>query len=122
MFSVTLSRPLTSKHFFPDLEGAEKVVHFHQYRVEVTLMGAHLDNCGFLVNVDIIATLLERELKRFEGKLLNRMREFRKTPPSMENLAKVIWSKMAEGVDRSCVERIKVTIWETEDTCASFEQ
>src|SRR5665647_1035867 len=76
MFSVTLSRPLASKHYFPDLEGAEKTVHFHQYMVEVTLMGDHLDKCGFLVNVDIIAALLEKELRRFEGKLLNRMREF----------------------------------------------
>ena len=81
----------------------------------------HLDKCGFLVNVDVIAALLEKELRRFEGKLLNRMGEFHQTPPSMENLAKVVWSKMADGVDRSCVERIKVTIWEADDACASYE-
>ncbi len=122
MFSVTLSRLLASKHFFPDLEGSERVVHAHRYRVEVTLMGDHLDNCGFLVNVDIVAAFLEGTLQRFEGKLLNRMKEFRQTPPSMENLAKVIWSKLAKDLDRSCAERIKVTIWEADDVCASFEQ
>jgi 6-pyruvoyltetrahydropterin/6-carboxytetrahydropterin synthase len=121
MFSVTLVRPLTSKHFFPDLEGEENEVHFHHYRVEVTLQGAHLDDCGFLVNVDTIVLLLEKELRRFEGKLLNRMREFRSIPPSMENLAKVIWSKMAQDIDQSCVELIKVTVWEEDGVRASFE-
>ncbi|MDD1743360.1 MAG: 6-carboxytetrahydropterin synthase [Methanomassiliicoccales archaeon] len=122
MFSVTLSRPMASKHFFPDLEGAEGVAHSHQYKIEVTVMGEHLDHCGFLVNVDLIAALLEKTQRRFEGKLLNRMIEFRDTPPSMENLAMVIWSKITEGMDHTCVERVKVTIWEANDVCASFEQ
>jgi 6-pyruvoyltetrahydropterin/6-carboxytetrahydropterin synthase len=122
MFSVTLSQPLTSKHFFPDLKGSEREVHAHQYRVEITVMGEHLDECGFLVNVDLIATSLEKVLRRFEGKILNRMKDFHQRPPSMENLAKVIWSRMAEEIDQSCIERIRVVIWETDDISASFDE
>ena len=122
MFSVTLRRPLQSRHFIPHLEGPEKVEHVHRYNVETTVMGDRLDECGFLVDVDLIAASLEGVLKRFEGELLNAMPEFQGKTPSMENLAKVIHSDLAADIDRSCVERIRVTIWEEEDVCASFEQ
>jgi len=72
--------------------------------------------------VDLVAVSLEKALNRFEGKILNGMPEFRGITPSMENIAKAIWSKLAADLDRSCVERIKVTVWEAEDICASFEE
>ena len=122
MFSVSLRRPLSSKHFIPDLEGPEKEVHVHRCKVEVTVMGNRLDKYGFLVNVDLVAASLEEALKRFEGEILNEMPEFRGITPTMENIAKAIWSKLAADLDRSCVERIRVTIWEAEDICASFEE
>lgn len=122
MFSVTLRRPLASRHFFPQLAGPEQAEHFHRYKVEATLMGEHLDDCGFLVNVDHVAASLEKVLGRFEGKLLNDLPEFQGSTPSMENLAKAIWSMMSDDIDRSCVDRIRVTIWEADDICAAFEQ
>ena len=85
-------------------------------------MGSRLDNCGFLVNADLVATTLEKTLKRFDGGILNEMPEFRGLTPSMENIAKAIWSELAANLDRSCVERIKVTVWEAENICASFEE
>jgi len=122
MFSVSLRRGMESKHFFPDMEGPEKVPHAHRYKVEATVIGARLDECGFLVNVDTVASSLEKALKRFEGQVLNELPEFQGVAPSMENLAKAIFSHLAENIDRSCIERIKVTIWETEDICASFDE
>ncbi len=84
-------------------------------------MGNRLDKYGFLVNVDLVAASLEEALKRFEGEILNEMPEFRGITPTMENIAKAIWSKLAADLDRSCVERIRVTIWEAEDIFASFD-
>ena len=85
-------------------------------------MGDHMDEFGFLINVDAVAASLEKVLKRFEGEVLNSMPEFQVTRPSMENISKAIWSKLATDLDRTCVERIRVTIWEVEDICASYEQ
>ena len=121
LFSVTLRRPLESRHFIPQLEGPENVEHMHRYNVEATVMGDRLDECGFLVDVDLVAASLEGVLMRFEGELLNAMPEFQGMTPSMENLAKAIHSALATDIARSCVERIKVTIWEAEDICASFD-
>ena len=104
------------------MEDPENVVHVHLYKVEVTVMGDRLDECGFLVNVDRVAVSMEKALKQFEGKILNGMPEFRGITPSMENIAKVIWSRLAADLERPCVERIKVTVWEAEDICASFEE
>ncbi len=122
MFSITLGRTLSSRHFLPRLEGPEKEVHVHRYRVEATVMGDHLDHCGFLVNVDLVALSMEKALERFEGAFLNDMPEFREAAPSMENIARAIWIKLAADIDRSCVERIKITIWEADNVSASFEQ
>ena len=85
-------------------------------------MGDHLDKCGFLINVDLVAFSLEKALERFEGAILNEMPEFRDAAPSMENIAQVIWMKLAADIDRSCVERIKITIWEADNVSASYEQ
>ncbi len=122
MFSVTLGRTLATRHFLPHLEGPEKEVHVHRYKVEATVMGDHLDKCGFLINVDLVAFSLEKALERFEGAILNEMPEFRDAAPSMENIAQVIWMKLAADIDRSCVERIKITIWEADNVSASYEQ
>jgi 6-pyruvoyltetrahydropterin/6-carboxytetrahydropterin synthase len=104
------------------MKGSENEVHIHRYKVEATLMGSRLDKCGFLVDVNIVTITLEKVLKRFEGEILNEMPEFRGITPSMENIAKVIWSKLAADIDRSCIEHMKVAIWEADDICASFEQ
>jgi 6-pyruvoyltetrahydropterin/6-carboxytetrahydropterin synthase len=122
MFSVTLRRTLAARHFIPFLEGPEKEIHVHRYRVEATVMGDHLDKCGFLVNVDLVASSLEGVLERFEGTVLNDIPEFRGATPTMENIARAVWTKLDADIDRSCIQRIKVTIWEAEDICASFEQ
>lgn len=122
MFSVTVRRTLAAKHFFPFLEGPEKEVHVHRYKVEATITGDPLDKCGFLVNIDLVASSLEKAIGRFEGAVLNEMPEFQGTTPSMENLARAIWAKLDADIERSCIERIKVTVWEAEDIGASFEQ
>jgi 6-pyruvoyltetrahydropterin/6-carboxytetrahydropterin synthase len=122
MFSVTLRRKLAAQHFIPFLEGPEKEVHVHRYKVEATVMGDHLDKGGFLVNVDLVARSLEKALERFEGRVLNDMPEFKGAAPTMENIARAVWTKLEADIDRSCIERTKVTIWEADDICASFEQ
>jgi len=121
MFSVTVRRKLAAKHFFPFLEGPEKEIHNHNYNVEATIMGDHLDKCGFLVNLDTVAFALEKAIERFEGLVLNEMPEFQGATPSMENFARAIWTKLDADIDQPCIERIKVTIWEADDICASFE-
>lgn len=122
MFSVTLRRPMASRHFFPQLAGPEQSDHVHHYKVEATVMGERLDDCGFLVNADLVAASLEKVIGRFEGKLLNDLPEFQGSMPSMENIAKAIWTMLCADTARPCIERIRVTIWETEDICASFEE
>ena len=53
MFSVSVSRSLSARHFFEGAHGKEGMVHSHLYKIEISVSGVALDENGFLLDMGI---------------------------------------------------------------------
>lgn len=122
MFSVSQRKQLVASHFNPKAEGEEKEVHSHPYSVVMTVAGEELDENGLLLDVTRVERTLDRALLGLNRKLLNGLPEFEGAFPSIESLARVIWSKVVVDLDPSRIEWLEVTVWEDEDISAAYKE
>ena len=90
--------------------GAAASRHGHNYRLEVTLRGEPDPVTGMVANLADLKVLLEREImERFDHKDLNDdTAYFEKTPPTPENLARVIYAILRQTVPGGMLERIRL--------------
>jgi len=122
MFSISLRKDFTSQHSFPKSVGSERFRHSHPYKIELTLLGDGLGEDGFLVDLERMGAILDEVVSQIDGAYLNDLPEFQARNPSLENFSRVIWTWVAERLKEPRVERMKVTVWESDDARASYEQ
>lgn len=94
--------------------------HGHNYVLEVTVTGEPDPATGTVVNLaDMHSAVSERVLSRFDHKHLNLdCPDFASQNPSVENIARVIWQRLAGAFDRANLSSVRV--WETAKTCAEY--
>jgi len=103
--------------------------HGHNYVLEVTVSGdpARADSdaphaaTGRVVDLEFLQrTVRERVIARFDHKHLNLdCEEFTSLNPSVENIARVIWDRLAGAFDGCRLTNVRV--WETPKTYAEFD-
>lgn len=75
--------------------------HGHNYELEVGITGEVDPDTGFLINLDLLKTIIKEEVEdAFDHKNLNvEVPEFFDLNPTVENIAIVIWNKMKKRLD-----------------------
>lgn len=106
------------RHRHPDLSEAENrklfgpraAHHGHNYRLEVTLRGEPDPVTGMVMNLKDLQEILDREImERFDHRDLNADTPFfEKTPPTPENLARVIRGLLIEVLPEGALDRIRL--------------
>ncbi len=99
--------------------GCERL-HGHNWKVEVSVRGEHLDSDGILIDFKLIKKALGEVLEQLDHRFLNELEPFRELSPSSENIAAYIFKLMASKINTDGVRVYKVTVWESEDACATF--
>lgn len=94
--------------------------HGHNYLVEISLVGPVDERTGAVYPLPRFETLVRREvIDRFDHKHLNTdTEEFRDVNPSVENIARTIWTILQPKVAPARLGRVRV--WETAKTCAEY--
>lgn len=94
--------------------------HGHNYTLEVTIRGEPRKPQGTLVDLPVFErVVMGRVIDRLDHKHLNQdCEEFRTLNPSMENIARVIWS-LLDG-EFAPAELESVRVWETPKTYAEY--
>ncbi|MFS8638499.1 MAG: 6-carboxytetrahydropterin synthase [Gemmatimonadota bacterium] len=122
MYRIGVIRQFVAWHFLTvPGAGSEGVRHSHNYRLELTLYGQTLDRCGYLADLDAVRDLVDEVMARYADTTLNDAPEFAGLNPSLEHFARVIGDRLARTVDPVRIERVRVTLWEDENTWASWE-
>ncbi len=90
-------------HYVPHEEaGACRNLHGHTYFANITVAGDQLNDSGFLVNFQLIKSLIH---KRFDHTVLNEDTLFsEKTAdrfPTTEVVARIIWEVVQEALDKT---------------------
>jgi len=91
--------------------------HGHNYILEVTVAGPVDRHTGMVVNLFDLKVVLQEVLEEFDHKHLNLdVPYFAKTVPTTENIATVLWGKLAERSEIGRLERIR--LYEEDDLWA----
>ena len=121
MYNISICKKLTAKHYLSFEKGPEQYPHSHQYLIQVVLSGNKLDDHGFLEDIIKINRILNKIIKNFSNKTLNKMKEFKDKTPSIENFSKIIWDKFIEHLNSAVIETVEIKIWENENNWASYK-
>lgn len=97
--------------------------HGHNYEVEVTLAGTP-DASGRLINIAELERIVdEHAIDRLDHKHLNQqVPEFADLNPSVENIAKVIYTWLKPVLHRDHAKLKAVTVWETPKTSCEYAE
>lgn len=96
-------------------------LHGHNWKIEVYVQGASLDEGGVLVDFGVIKGHVRDLMQSLDHKFLNELDFFQDgTPPSSENIARFVADQLTERITRPGIRVSRVTAWESEDAAATY--
>lgn len=116
MYELKVKSSFSAAHHLLNYNGNCENQHGHNWQVEVFVMGGILDKSNLLIDFKVIKKELNNVLEILDHKDINMIDDFINVSPSSEILAKFIYTKMKEKIK----EVTKVSVWETENACASY--
>jgi 6-pyruvoyltetrahydropterin/6-carboxytetrahydropterin synthase len=121
MFEVTIEETFAAGHALRNYRGKCENVHGHNYRCQVTLEGAELDDIGLLVDFVELKRVVHGVIDRMDHQWLNEFPPFDVLNPSAENMARYIYEQVTEGLKvREGVRIAHVKLWETDTAHATY--
>jgi len=122
MYEIKIISHFSAAHQLKDFTGRCERLHGHNWKVEAYLRGKELNKDGMLLDFRILKDTLNRVLNRFDHQFLNELPEFKDRPPSTENIAHLIFKRLKEELHFENVRVSKVSVWESEDSCATYQE
>ena len=116
MFELKTQAFFSAAHHLLNYSGACENQHGHNWMVEVYVTGEDLDRSNILVDFKVLKKELNEVLNYLDHTDINELPEFADESPSSEMIAKFIYNKLKEKI----VLVSKVSVWETQSSCASY--
>ena len=121
MFEVTITQSFSAAHRLKESGGACEKLHGHNFTVEVSLSSPDLSDAGVVIDFKIVKEWTDEILKELDHKYLNELSCFHGLNPSAENVAKFIYDRVLQKAKDHNLDVACVTVWEEEDTRASYK-
>jgi 6-pyruvoyl-tetrahydropterin synthase len=120
-FEVGASVPLRALHRLPWGGPAEREPHAHEYRVEVVVGRADLDERGTVIDLDVLNAALAQVTGRLGGRDLDEV----VTPDggdgvTVELLARWIHGELRDAVRGAGGETLAIRVWEAPDAFGGY--
>jgi len=122
MYEVYKESDFSGAHNLRGYKGKCEAVHGHNWRVQVYVRAAELDEQGMVVDFTILGARLEDVLAELDHKDINAVPPFDTVNPSSENIARYIFDKMAAALDDARRQVSRVLVWETDRSCAVYQR
>lgn len=122
MYNISIRTEFNSAHKLRDYKGKCEGLHGHNWTVEVVVGGQRLNKIGMLVDFTDLKKEVSELLDQLDHKYLNELKMFKKINPTSENIAKFIYNGLVGICKKYKVRPVRVTIWETPTSCASYEK
>jgi 6-pyruvoyltetrahydropterin/6-carboxytetrahydropterin synthase len=118
MYSIKVEGDFSSAHNLRGYKGKCESLHGHNWKVAVVASSDKLDKAGMLIDFKIFKKKLYAALDKLDHKYLNRIAYFKKVNPTSENIAGYIFEVLKKDIPQIC----SVTVWESENSCATYEE
>ena len=122
MYELTLIEEISAAHRLPGSGGKCDRLHGHNWKVEVCVQAAELDESGMVMDFHELRPLLRQVLDELDHSFLNDLPVFQNQPPTAENLAGFIAKGLAKILPSSGVRVRCVRVWESETAAAAFQE
>ena len=120
MYHLMIKTHFAAAHNLINYQGDCENLHGHNWRVEVTVSASELDNAGLAIDFKILKKQTNQILDTLDHTHLNALEPFRDMSPSSENICRYLYEKLSQALNNDNVRVEKVTVWESENACASY--
>jgi 6-pyruvoyltetrahydropterin/6-carboxytetrahydropterin synthase len=121
-FEIGINSEFEAAHSLNGDFGPATRVHGHTYKVEVTAEAREIDSTGTFFDIGRLRAELRSVLDPLHYRNLNEIEELSAMNTTAETLARYILRKLAPVLQASGVEGLKVTVWESSSSFASYRE
>jgi 6-pyruvoyltetrahydropterin/6-carboxytetrahydropterin synthase len=100
-------------HVMPGIQGPEGKLHAHDYRLDVVVRRAQLDEQGMVCDLDVLDAALKEIVRRIAGQNLEIIRPPDAEAVTVEIFARWVHNSLASTVRNAGAEELSVRVWES---------
>ena len=119
MYELMVTGRFAAAHSLRNFKGRCESLHGHNWRVEVVVRGAELDQADLLMDFGELKKLMNRALEELDHRHLNELPPFDRVNPSSEMIARHLYQRIAAGLPPQA-RMARVSAWESDDSRASY--
>lgn len=120
MYELKVITNFSAAHRLNNFYGKCEALHGHNWKVEIFVRAADLDEAGLVLDFGKIKSHARDLLGEIDHTFLNELPAFQHQNPSSENLARYLFERLGEVINDTRVQVIRVSVWESENTSASY--
>ena len=121
IFTVYREIFFSSAHRLRNYNGKCENLHGHNWRVRLYVSAKELDETGFVVDFKEMDKILKDVTDKLDHQNINELPFFQEINPTAENIAFFIFNESKKLIDNDRVTVSKVSVWESEKSCATVE-
>lgn len=122
MYKIKITLNFSAAHSLRGYKGKCESLHGHNWKVEVAVTSQKLDSLGMVIDFSELKKMLNEVLEELDHKHLNELEYFSEVNPSSEEIARYIFFKLKELIAKEKGKLEEVSVWETENSCASYSE
>lgn len=118
MYEIKVKANFSSAHNLRNYRGKCERLHGHNWIVEAVFAYKALDGDGMAVDFRDAKGALKASVEELDHSYLNDLAAFRKANPTSENIARLIFGRIA----KKDAHIMSVSVWENETSCATYSK
>ncbi|MBP7088487.1 MAG: 6-carboxytetrahydropterin synthase QueD [Candidatus Omnitrophica bacterium] len=122
MYKIKIITSFSAAHFLRNYKGKCENLHGHNWKVEVSLVSAKLNQSGMVMDFSKLKILTNKALTALDHKILNNLAPFKRINPSSEEIAKYLFIKLNQKIRVKDCNLDEVRVWETDNAYASYRE
>ena len=122
LFEIGVCGEFEAAHSLSGDFGPATRLHGHTYKVEVRAEAREIDSTGTFFDIGQLQTELRSVLERLHYRNLNEVEELAAINTTAEVVARYILKKLEAVARAGGVEGLKVTVWESSSSFASYRE
>lgn len=120
MFELMVESSFAAAHRLRNYQGKCETLHGHNWRVAVAVEATVLNDIGIALDFHDLKAALQQALEPLDHACLNDIEPFTAVNPSSENIARFLFMRLHELLGSQPVRLKKVTVWESDTSCAAY--
>jgi len=120
MYEISVIQSFSAAHNLRAYRGKCEQLHGHNWQVEAIFGALNVDKTGMVIDFKVAKEMLNSVLCCFDHAYLNKTNYFKKVNPTSENTARFIFQNLARKVKKKKFRLLRVNVWETAGSKASY--